>query len=144
MIYYKVVTRDLRSTIAETFAHGYEVDRNLIIKYEVGKWISPIVEDTKLFAYPSEMMAMMSFGVRRDEHWSRFKVFKCEVENPFMIHRYLVPQSTLFTGEVIRRWWLERRFRTKEPQTFRWLEVVQEYQQIVVGDRIKLLEKIAP
>lgn len=73
MIYYKVVTDNLKSIMSKL--HSFP--EKYVTQYKIGEWTKPAIANTKLFVF-NDLAAARRFSLMEDG-----RLYSCDVINPF-------------------------------------------------------------
>ena len=120
--YYKVVAHDGGSSVTS--------NRNVRLKYEVGKVTTPVIPNSKIFVFNNHSAAMQY-------RMGNERIFLCTAKNPKPVNIYILDLLELYKDRVIKFW----ENHGKNTTGFS-VSVAPNYTSLV--DSVKIIKEIKP
>ena len=151
MIYYKVVSDDLKSFVVNPLNAGYghiedkHIYNKFVIQYKIGEWIGPNVKGTKIMCF-SNIDSARNF--LRSEACASFfiggKIFKCQCLRPKGYNRDSVITNCYELNELYDTMLDIVKKHKKRTEIFK---AVQRKQYVpdntILCDKVKLIEEVS-
>lgn len=104
-IYYKIVTKDMRSVASFLMTKGMSV------KYKLNEWTTPKVKGSKLFVFEAKKEALSFISKMKGVIEGKLKLYKCRVKEPIKCKKVywlssldkVIPKSDIV--KVLKRFW---------------------------------------
>jgi len=125
--YYKVVSFDLKSYL---YKH---LPKEFVVKYEIGEWVYPKVEGTKLMVFNNlkDARKFCYFGSH---------VYNCMIENPSCSSVFVPYIGSIHSASVFLRKW--NLIRKKQKQHKKFFEKKAVPKGTVFVSAVKLLKRV--